>query len=254
MAGLTAGLLLTACSQAGYAPAAPSSVPEPLEGELGRGWDEEPEPPPIVGQELVSSGEHAQPDSSLGTKELLDILRLPATAAASNSFCKPQDVDVSVQYADAATGSRYGLLWVQNTSDKDCTVQGYPGFGARGAWGSKFLFIAEQIDAITYEDPAAEQVAVTLAPGQFATANMTWTGELAGAYSEPISLFVVQLASNQVPIGIPVIQDFVGDGSQPQINSALDIGMLSTVSVGPLQSSESVPTWMTGYSGDPDLG
>lgn len=232
----TAALLagsLTACGSSGHPPAAPSGVPEPQESELGAGWDEEPEPPPVVGQELVSSGQHAISDAQLGTAELLTILRLPATASGSNKFCKPQDVAVDVQYADAAAGSRYGLLWVQNTSDKDCIVQGYPGFGARGAWGSKFLLVAEQLDGITYEDPSAEQVLVTLAPGQYATANMVWTGELAGAMAEPITLFVIQLASNQVPIGIPVTHEFNGDGSQPQINSGLDIGMLTTVRLGP---------------------
>lgn len=231
-------VLLAGCVPTGpREPHAPTSVPEPLEQELGSGWDEKPEPLERAGGPIWVPDPDI-PDAKLSTRDLLEHLRVPATAAATSVSCTLEDVEIGVQYYDAAAGSRYGQILVENISGKDCMVKGYPGIGARGEWGSKFLNVTEQVDAITYQEPSAPQLEVHLEPGQSAAANLVWSGELAGALSEPISLFVVQLATNQPAVGIPVSQEAEGGGAQAAINTALDVGMLTTVRVGPFLAEQ----------------
>lgn len=200
--------------------AQPSSVPEPLEEELGAHWDE-----PL-------DGEPATADSALTNEELLDLLRLPATAPSSDRTCVPDQVEISILYVDAAAGTRFGYLTVENTSTTVCSVEGYPGFGARGQWGQKFLLKAEQRADTDDEGNPLGQVEVILRPGELAQAEMVWTGELAGAHSEPISLFAVQLAQDQEVIGLPVTREVMSDYDEVRVNSGLDISMLTTVRVG----------------------
>ena len=218
--GSVAALALQACSgeQADASISAPSSVPGPSEQDLGPGWDER------------GDGEVAA-DADLSPRELADLLRLPATATSTTSSCQPDDVALSLTFTDAAMGHRFGALRVENTSPETCSVQGYPGFGARGQWGSAFQLAAEQRDPI---DPGATQDEVMLAPGESAVANVEWTGELAGAESEPISLLVVQLTSDGEAIGHPVSAESSGD---PSPDTGIDISMMTTVRVGPLHAA-----------------
>ena len=169
------------------------------------------------------------PDAELTAADLAGMLRLPATAASTSTSCRPEAVTVSLMFSDAAMGHRYGVLTVVNDSSEACSVQGYPGIGARGGWGSTFQLAAEQRDPIA---PSATQDEVMLAPGGSAVANMEWTGELAGAQSEPISLLVVQLTTDGEVIGHPVSAESTGI---PEPDTGIDIGMMTTVRVGPLQ-------------------
>lgn len=209
----------------GAATAAPSSVPGPSEQDLEPGWDE-------PGDAVVT------PDDELTPVDLAGMLRLPATAASTATSCGPEDVELSVSFVDAAMGHRYGVLEVVNVSPVACSVQGYPGIGARGAWGSTFQLAAEQRDPI---DPTATQDEVMLAPGASAVANIEWTGELPGAESEPISLLVVQLTADGEAIGHPVSAEpsetrdpATGTGTA---DTGIDIGMMTTVRIGALQAA-----------------
>lgn len=197
--------------------AAPSSVPGPAEQDLAPGWDQ-----PSDGELL--------PDAGLTPGDLAGMLRLQATATSTLTSCSPDAVALSLSYVDAALGHRFGILEVVNTSSVECSVQGYPGIGARGAWGSTFELAAEQRDPI---DPAATQDEVMLAPGASAVANVEWTGELAGAESEPISLLVVQLTSDGEAIGHPVSAEPAGMGVP---DTGIDIAMMTTVRIGPLRA------------------
>lgn len=68
-----------------------------------------------------------------------------------------------------------------------------------------------------------EPTVVTLAPDGTATASLEWTGELAGSDSERLSVIAVQLATGQPAT-------LVHPGST-------DIGMFTTVLVGPWQAA-----------------
>jgi hypothetical protein len=171
-----------------------------------------------------------EPDADLDAAQLAEILRLPASAPGGPESCAPDDVALSLTFTDAALGHRFGVLAVENASAEACSVEGYPGLGARGAWGATFLLDVEHRDPL---EPARSSEAVTLAAGGRARANVEWTGELAGAASEPVSLLVVQLADGQGAVGHPVALD--GPSGEP--DTGIDIGMLTTVRVGPFYAA-----------------
>lgn len=198
-------------------PAAPTSPDEPAPG-----WDESPDTP------------QPTPDTALDAGQLADILRLPASAPAAGESCMPDDVAFSLTFMDAALGHRFGVLAVENLSQEPCTVEGYPGLGARGAWGSTFLLDVEHRDPL---DQAPDPGPVTLGPGERAQANVEWTGELAGAASEPVSLLVVQLADGLDAAGHVISLD--GPSGEP--DTGIDIGMFTTVRVGPFSPAPDVP-------------
>lgn len=221
---LAAAALLAGCADE---PAVPRGVPEPHESEFEYSWDEKNDEPYTAPEELTAS-------------ELTDLLRIYATGANTMASCTPSQVDLEIQYMDAAMGHRFGRLTVTNTSATDCTVQGYPGFGARGEWGHKLLLKAEQSDPIDY---STDQPLVTLEPGESAYSNVEWTGSLGGAESEPISLFIIQLADAQIPIPRPVTSlysqdagDFVDAQGVPLPNTGFDISMDTTVRMGPFRT------------------
>jgi hypothetical protein len=67
-----------------------------------------------------------------------------------------------------------------------------------------------------------------LEPGGEARALVEWTGDLAGHDAERASLFVVQLASGQVPVRVPARITGVPAGE-----GGVDVGMFTTLRVGP---------------------
>ena len=142
-----------------------------------------------------------------------------STPAGSSAIKGPSNDVKPGRLAIKKEARRYGTLAVTNTSASACTVSGYPGFGARGAWGHAFQLLAEQTDISPNGTPTGTPV-VELAPGEAARASVEWTGELAGAESEPASSLVVQLAQGQ-----PARLVAPGD---------TDIGMLTTVRIGAL--------------------
>ncbi|WP_082031677.1 DUF4232 domain-containing protein [Actinomyces polynesiensis] len=217
-------------------PDAPQSVGEPSEGELGSGWDQatvSPVPEP----------------SGLDADQRSALLRLGATAQQSDGSCSADDVAFLLRGFDVAMGHRYSHLMVTNTSSHTCTVQGYPGIGGYGDWGSTFLWTAEQRNLTGSGTPGEdEQPLITLAPGGIATADLEWTGELAGAGAERLWAFAVQLTQGQTPaLFVPPGEDPLEDSStwnssqgdgDPSLAEAyeqlesLDIGMLTTVEIG----------------------
>jgi hypothetical protein len=180
-----------------------------------------------AGLEEVSPGFDESPDGAappaddeLDDAELVDVLRTRASVRASADHCGPDDVAVTLEGFDAAAGHRYSRIAVRNTGGEDCVVEGVPGIGVRGGWGS--VFVPEV--AATGTPPRR----VLLAPGEVATSDLEWTGDLAGAESEPASLVVVQLASGQVPATTPARLATDAADAPP-----LDIGQFTTIQLSP---------------------
>jgi hypothetical protein len=179
--------------------------------EVSPGFDESPDGPPPV------------PDDELDDAALTALLRTRATASGAE-HCTADQVAVTLEGYDQAAGHRYSRVVVRNTGDESCVVEGVPGFGARGAWGTTFV---NEVGPGTSDAPAGP---VRLAPGERATSDLEWTGELAGAESEHASLLVLQLAQGQVPVAVParLVED--APDAPP-----LDIGPLTTVRLTPLR-------------------
>jgi hypothetical protein len=227
--GAAAALAMTGCiapppeptpSPAVFEPAPdadPTAAPEPHESELPPGFDSPPD-------------SAAEPDASLTADELAALLRVPATGAGRPETCAPEHVEVELWGYDVAAGSRFSTLRVTNAGDAACALGGYPGIGARGEWGSAFLILAEQSPM-----DSGEPMPLVLEPGASASAPIQWTGALAGAHDEHISMLVVQLAQDQEVVRVPPViraETMVGGDSGPPHDARMDIGMLTTVRVG----------------------
>jgi len=214
--GLAALLVaLTACtSEPEAARAEPgATTAEPGYEELSPGWDESPDGPAPV------------PDAELDDAALTALLRTRATASGAG-HCAADQVALTLEGFDQAAGHRYSRVVVRNTGDVPCVVEGVPGLGARGAWGTTFV---NEVGPGTSETPAAP---VRLAPGEQAWSDLEWTGDLAGAApeSERVSLLVLQLARGQVPVAVPA--RIAGDAPD---DPPLDIGPLTTVRLTPFR-------------------
>lgn len=219
---LGAVLALSACGTGGTSPDAPGTSTTPGAGELTPGFDEMPD------------GE-ITPDSALSPADITALLRLQASGTATPDSCRPDEVSASIDGLDAAAGHRYARVVLTNVSGRTCTVSGFPGIGARGEWGNPFEL------AVEHRDPSASPASpspVTLQPGATGFANLEWTGELAGAESEQISMLVLQLAQGQDAFGIPGVGTVAADsGDLSGQAMPLDIGILTTVRIGPVQAS-----------------
>ena len=92
------------------------------------------------------------------------------TAAAKSGECKADQLaaEIRTEPGGGAAGSVYRSLIVTNTGSADCTVRGYPGVSYVGA-------ADQQIGAPADRDPAAKPVAVPLAPGASAVAQLQQT-------------------------------------------------------------------------------
>lgn len=219
---LGAALALSACGTAGTSRDAPSATASAGADELPPGFDEMPD------------GE-ITPDSALSPAEITALLRLPASDSAAPDSCLPDEVSASIEGLDAAAGHRYARVVLTNVSSRTCTVSGFPGIGARGEWGNPFELAAEHRDPSA--SPATPSV-VTLQPGAAGFANLEWTGELAGAESEKISMLVLQLAQGQDAFGVPAVGAVAADSGDVSGQAMpLDIGILTTVRIGPVQAT-----------------
>lgn len=172
--------------------------------EVSPGFDESPD------------GEPPVPDDQLDDAALTALLRTRATASGPD-HCTADQVAVTLEGYDQAAGHRYSRVVVRNTGDEACVVEGVPGVGARGAWGTTF------VNEIGPGASAAPAGPVRLAPGEQATSDLEWTGDLAGAESEHVSLLVLQLARGQVPLAVPAR---IGV-------ETLDIGPFTTIRLAP---------------------
>lgn len=165
------------------------------------------------------------PDDALTTVDLTGLVRQAASDPVDDQRCTPVDVRLSLTGMDAAAGHRYAQLVATNVGDRTCALRGWPGLGFRGAWGTAFPVVAEQVRPSVERVgvPAADpSTAVTLAPGGGAAAELEWTGALAGRREERMSLIAVQFGAGGDAAALPVAA-----GNQ------IDLGAETTVRIGP---------------------
>ncbi|WP_408896957.1 DUF4232 domain-containing protein [Nocardioides sp. R1-1] len=192
---LAALLALAACSD-DPAPETDPAADEPTSTTAPPGLDEVP-----PGYDERPDGAAPPADDELGDAALTALLRTRSSVRA-DGHCTPEQVAVTLEGLDSSLGHRYSRIVVRNRSREACAVEGVPGIGLRGQWGSRFVPEVEHSDRSLNGDPVAS-APLRLAPGERAASDLEWTGDLAGAEAEPASLLVVQLASGQVPVAIP---------------------------------------------------
>lgn len=227
--GVLAGLVLTACTPTPALDSSPAAVPSPTDrSPASVGQAQESEVPSRWDQPTTVQ----TPAAELAGEQRIELLRIPATADAGPDSCSAESTHASLGVVDPALGSRYAHLTLTNRGSQDCTLQGYPGVGARGAWDNPFVIEVEQV-ALT---PAFDHVqdassfrptAVQLAPGESAVVPFRYTGALGGADSEPLDALVLQLARDTAPVLV--------HGAPEQ---AFDLSMFTTVYVGPFQQTD----------------
>lgn len=180
------------------------------------------EPPPDADR---PDGPAPVPDRDLTAADLTGLIRQPASDPVDDRRCTPADVRLSLSGLDAAAGHRYAQLVAAAAGDRTCELRGWPGLGFRGAWGTAFPVIAEQVRptigrvGVPVADPG---VAVSLPPGGRAVADLEWTGALAGNRQERTSLIAVQFADGGAAAALPV-----------PAGSQIDLGAETTVRIGP---------------------
>ncbi len=79
--------------------------------------------------------------------------------------CGPDDLEMSLLNAGAAAGTHFFAISVENTSEDDCGIAGFPGVSLVDASGKELGEPAER-------NPAVGAVPITLAPGEAAHAMM----------------------------------------------------------------------------------
>lgn len=209
-------------------PNPPSSIGEAPEEDVGPEWMTVPNTP-------------VPEESELSDDERTEMLRLAATHPHTEDSCEAAGLTGQLRYTDAATGSRYGVVLFRNDVDTACTLQGYPGLGARGEHGRRFNIEVEQDEyasSAQAESTWAESTSapnpepVTLSPGDIASADIRWGSELAGAESEWIDTFYVQLAREQAPLPVHIGERaLIDDPDEPPP----DISTFTTVRIQPFE-------------------
>jgi hypothetical protein len=88
------------------------------------------------------------------------------SSGADGNRCNTVDLDVTVGDPDGAAGSVYRQLTFTNSSDRDCTVSGYPGVSLVADGDTQVGAAADREDAL------GEAPVITLSPGDAASADL----------------------------------------------------------------------------------
>lgn len=229
---LTLLLALTACGdgpgpseeRAGPDEASESVAGEPTDTAASAGLEEVP-----PGYDESPDGAPPVADDELDDAALRALLRTRASVRSTGQHCRADQVRVSFEGFDAALGHRFTRLVVRNVSQEACAVEGVPGIGVRGGWGSTFVPEVRSDDRAV-DGRLVPPGPVRLAPGRAASSDVEWSGALAGAETERASLVVVQLASGQVPAATPARL-----AEDPPSEPMLDIGQFTSIELSPFE-------------------
>lgn len=112
------------------------------------------------------------------------LLTNPEPAKAYRGRCAAGSLAVSYRFADAASGTRFGLLTVRNTGKTSCVVKGYPDVAFADVQGNNVRVRYEhgRWDGVSDDKPRP----VRLKPGESARAELRWHGD-AGAYDREVN-------------------------------------------------------------------
>jgi hypothetical protein len=102
--------------------------------------------------------------------------------------CPAQAVEVRIAWLDAATGSRIAVLEARNVSERSCVLDGYPDLAFADDAGDAVRPDVHPGSEGTFGalDADAPPQPVELAPGDVATASLTWSGSQAPAGSRTV--------------------------------------------------------------------
>lgn len=195
-------------TSAGAAPSGPATLAPPGLDEVSPGFDVPPD------------GASPVPDDRLDTAALVALLRTRSSTPPAPSQCRTDELAAALRGFDAAAGHRYSSIRVRNTGSRRCAVEGLPGVGVRGVWGSGFVPEVVALDRHFDGTPSAERP-VVLEPGEEAVVDLEWTGALRGSEEEAASMILLQTVRGQEPLRVPAA--FGGDGPP------VDIGQFTTV-------------------------
>lgn len=110
------------------------------------------------------------------------LLTNPDPDPAFRGRCSAAAIEISYRFADAAAGSRYGLLTARNTGEKPCTLKGYPDLAFADVEGNN---VRVKYEHGRWNGSKAKTRKVVLEPGGSARAELTWRGD-AGAYDRKV--------------------------------------------------------------------
>lgn len=236
---LIGAAVLAGCAQPGSVSPAGSAGAPPVRSTVTPGSGATDVPPsdvyyssvlPTTRVELPRGAERpegapATPDANLTREQIAALLMSQASSPSTDNSCTAADLRLSLDSPDGAAGHHFARLLAANISGRTCAVQGWPGMGIRGGWGTAFTTVVGHNPpdpnpiGVPPADPA---IPVTVPAGGHAAATLEWTGSLGGAYDELASLFVVQLADGQYPVILELTEA-----------DSVDIGPETTVRIGP---------------------
>ncbi|MFF7531724.1 DUF4232 domain-containing protein [Streptomyces bobili] len=121
----------------------------------------------------------------------------PSPAQPGGDRCRTAELRASVGRNDPGAGQRNFPVVLTNTSDRTCTVRGYPGAAFLDASG-------RQLGPDPRRDAGSGPVTVTLAPGRSAWAGLTYSSpEVSGAEAATPTTLLVTPPDERDPLRVP---------------------------------------------------
>lgn len=121
----------------------------------------------------------------------------PSPAQPADDRCRTAELRASVGRNDPGAGQRNFPVVLTNTSDRTCTVRGYPGAAFLDASG-------RQLGPDPRRDAGSGPVTVTLAPGRSAWAGLTYSSpEVSGAEGVTPTTLLVTPPDERDPLRVP---------------------------------------------------
>lgn len=162
--------------------------------------------------------------------KVAEVTHVPAAEApAGPGVCPPSGIRVTADDGDAAMGLRVVGLFLENCGDRDHTVHGYPQVSLldedhEPVEGVRVLRGGGGIATVTgFDDPPQ---AVTLKPGERATAGLMWRNT----------------TGSGTAVDVPYVRIRAEEGAAPvMITPHLDLGTTGRLGVGPWRATTGRP-------------